>query len=142
MKTRVFTMFTALILMPVSLFATNVTFKIEGLRSNRGFVWVGIYDNEKTYLKEDGQITDCEQQGKIADGKVDVVCSLKPGVYGAAAYHDENGNKKFDTNFIGMPKEGYGFPNNIKARFSPPDYHEVLFTVGENDFALEVVFQY
>lgn len=128
--------------MPFSLFAASVTFKIDGLRSNRGYVWVGVYDNEKAYLKEDGQITDCEQMGEIINGKVDVVCSLTPGVYGAAAYHDENGNRKLDTNFIGMPKEGYGFPNKVKARFSPPDYDEVLFTVGENDIVLEVVFQY
>ena len=142
MKTHAFILLIALVLMPVCVFATSVTFKIDGLRSNKGYVWVGIYDNEKKYLKEDGQITDCEQKGKITNGKVDVVCSLKPGIYGAAAYHDENGNKKFDTNFFGMPKEGYGFPNQVKARFTPPDFEDVLITVGQDDIVLEVVFQY
>ncbi len=142
MKTQVIFWFVLFSLLPVALFGTNVTFKINGLRSDSGLVWVGVYGDEKKYLKEDGQVAECEQVGKISHGEVMVTCPLQPGIYGAAAYHDENSNRKFDTNFVGLPKEGYGFPNNIKAKFSPPDFDKVLFTVGEKDLILEVVFQY
>ncbi len=34
---------------------------------------------------------------------------IPPGTYALAVIHDENMNGKLDTNFLGVPKEGYGF---------------------------------
>jgi uncharacterized protein (DUF2141 family) len=50
---------------------------------------------------------------------------IPPGTYALAVIHDENMNGKLDTNFLGMPKEGYGFSNGQRAclvhlRFLPP----------------------
>ena len=38
--------------------------------------------------------------------------NLAPGSYVASVQHDEDGNGKLKTNFIGMPKEGIGLSNN------------------------------
>jgi uncharacterized protein (DUF2141 family) len=34
-----------------------------------------------------------------------------------------------DTNFIGMPEEGYGFSNNAKVFFGPPNFGAASFTI-------------
>ena len=34
--------------------------------------------------------------------------------YTVVVYHDENGNEEFDKNFLGIPKESYGFSNNVR----------------------------
>lgn len=132
----------ALLLVPVSLFATQVTFKVKGLRNSKGVVWVGVYDSQEGFLQRDKQVTDCSQLGEISDGSVDVVCELEPGRYGAAAFHDENVNKDLDRDFFGIPKEGFGFPNGVTVKFAPPDFDEVLFSVGEDDIELDINFQY
>ena len=42
-------------------------------------------------------------------------------------FHDLNENDIHDINFLGIPKEPYGFSNNAKALFSAPDFEKTLF---------------
>ncbi|MBK7290922.1 MAG: DUF2141 domain-containing protein [Chitinophagaceae bacterium] len=37
-----------------------------------------------------------------------------------AILHDENDDGKMNSNFLGLPKEGYGFSNNVMGNFGPP----------------------
>ena len=64
------------------------------------------------------------------------------GRYSVALYHDENGNKKFDRDFIGIPSEGYGFSNNPGFRFGKPDQGETLFSVEQGPTSLRVSILY
>ena len=45
--------------------------------------------------------------------------------------HDENGNGELDANFVGIPKEPWGFSNNAKGKFGPPKWEDVQFSIGE-----------
>lgn len=40
-----------------------------------------------------------------------------------------NGNKKLDKNFLGIPKEQYGFSNNVMGRMSPPTLDQAKFAI-------------
>jgi uncharacterized protein (DUF2141 family) len=53
---------------------------------------------------------------------------LAPGRYAVRVMHDENGNRKLDTNFVGIPTEGYGFSNNPRA-MRPATFEEARFDV-------------
>ncbi len=55
----------------------------------------------------------------------------RPGDYAVAVYHDKNGNKKFDKNFLGIPKERFGMSNNPRFGTRAPKYEEAVFTVPE-----------
>ena len=48
---------------------------------------------------------------------------LPAGDYAVAAIHDENSNHKLDRNFIGIPKEGFGFANNPRVALSAPPFN-------------------
>lgn len=54
---------------------------------------------------------------------------LPPGTYAVQVMHDENGNGKLDTNFVGMPTEGYGFSNNPRV-MRKPTWDEARFELG------------
>lgn len=54
---------------------------------------------------------------------------LAPGDYAVSLIHDENGNGKLDTNFLGIPTEGVGFSKNPKLSFGPPTYVASRFDV-------------
>lgn len=60
------------------------------------------------------------------------VPDLPPGRYAVAAYIDSNRNGKQDKNFLGVPKEDYGFSNDARGMFGPPDFAEAAFDIGEN----------
>lgn len=59
---------------------------------------------------------------------------LQPGKYAVAAYHDINNNEKLDRNFVGIPKEPYGFSG--KKGFGTPNFSRAQFTFGETDKSL------
>lgn len=56
--------------------------------------------------------------------------NLPPGNYAVAAIHDENSNHKLDRNFIGIPKEGFGFANNPRVTLSAPSFRQAMVHVG------------
>ena len=53
-------------------------------------------------------------------------------MYAFTFFHDLNKNKKLDTNFLGIPKEPYGFSNEKKGRFGPPKFKEVSFKLNKS----------
>jgi uncharacterized protein (DUF2141 family) len=59
--------------------------------------------------------------------------NLPPGFYAAAAYHDENGNKKLDKNLFGAPTEPYGFSNDARRLMSAPSFEEARFEIRDNE---------
>jgi uncharacterized protein (DUF2141 family) len=40
---------------------------------------------------------------------------IPPGTYALAIIHGENSTGKLDTNWLGIPTEGYGFSNDVKG---------------------------
>ena len=57
---------------------------------------------------------------------------LKPGIYGVTLFQDKNDNKELDRNFVGAPKEPFGFSNNPVIRFKAPEFDEIKFEFDGN----------
>ena len=67
---------------------------------------------------------------KAVKGAVNVVFNdLAPGTYAIAVVHDENEDGNLNTNFLGIPKEGYGATNNKLPFASVPRFSESHFDV-------------
>jgi len=68
---------------------------------------------------------------------------IAPGTYAVAVVHDENNNGQVDTNFLGVPTEGYGVSNNRTYALSWPKWDESKFQVREDkDVVLNVTLRY
>jgi uncharacterized protein (DUF2141 family) len=100
--------------------------RVENIKDDRGQIGVAIYSSEKDYMKK-------RFAGKFVPAKkgtVEIVFENMPtGFYAATVMHDSNSNQKLDTNWIGIPKEGYGFSNNAKATLGPPSFDQVKFNL-------------
>jgi uncharacterized protein (DUF2141 family) len=48
-------------------------------------------------------------------------------VYGAAALHDEDGDERMKTNFLGMPLEGYTTSRDAQDHGLYPDWEDAAF---------------
>ena len=57
---------------------------------------------------------------------------IPDGEYAIAFFIDANGNKKLDKNFLGIPKEQYGFSNNAMGTLSAPTFEQAKFQVAGN----------
>jgi uncharacterized protein (DUF2141 family) len=101
---------------------------VDGLRNSIGDIGTTIFaspdgwpeDNNKAFRHGPTPIPPGERQVTA------VWTNLPPGDYGVAAIHDENQNHKLDKNFIGIPKEGFGFANNPHVVLSAPGFKEAL----------------
>lgn len=69
----------------------------------------------------------------LTDNKcIIIIENLKQGKYSFRYFHDENENENLDTNWLGIPKEGFGFSNNAEVFFSPPLFEKTIFEFEEN----------
>jgi len=59
-----------------------------------------------------------------------------------AVVHDENMNGKLDTSWIGRPKEGYGFSNDVKSLLSAPSFSDASFRYGGGTLDLAIHLHY
>ena len=67
---------------------------------------------------------------------------IPPGTYALAVIHDENMNGKLDTNFLGMPKEGYGFSNGAKGLLGAPSFSAASFQYDGETLDLTISLYY
>lgn len=54
---------------------------------------------------------------------------LSPGKFAIKVFHDENDNRQLDVNWMGIPKEPYGFSNDAMGTFGPPSFQQAAFEV-------------
>lgn len=67
---------------------------------------------------------------------------IKPGTYALAIIHDENLNGELDTNFWGVPTEGYGFSSDAKASLSAPSFSAASFSYNGQSLDLTIRLNY
>ena len=124
----VFTELTLLLLFAANSNAADLTVKILGLRNGKGDVHIALYDNPKDFPSSDYMLREVKK--RITNRKTEYrFINLTPGYYALAAYHDENGNDSFDTNFLGLPTEGYAFSNDAQAFLGPPSFLDAQITL-------------
>jgi uncharacterized protein (DUF2141 family) len=104
---------------------------VDGLRNSNGVVGSIIFNSPAGWPEDKGKsfrhgptpIAPGERQATV------VWEHLPPGDYGVAAIHDENRNAKLDRNFIGIPREGFGFANNPHVGMSSPPFRAAVVHV-------------
>lgn len=114
---------------PMSLLAQNtISVHIKNVNSTEGHIKVALYDSDKTFLSFDKVL----KAGSAPAHKGIVtlqIADLPIGEYALAVFHDENGNGKLDTNWLGIPKEKVAFSRAKMKTFGPPKYEECTFQV-------------
>jgi uncharacterized protein (DUF2141 family) len=98
-----------------------VTVRIQGLRDDRGTIFVALYDNPRAFAdkKRHRVGSTLRPQNRSA---VVVFDNVSPGKYAVAFFQDLNGNQKLDTNLFGVPTEGFGFSKDAMGKLGPPTF--------------------
>lgn len=107
--------------------AATVEVRVSGVAGGKGKVNVAVCDRER-FLKQ------CLYSASVpaqAGETVVVLKDIPPGTWAVLAYQDENENSQLDRNFIGIPKENYGFSRNAAGRFGPPGFEDAAIEVKD-----------
>jgi uncharacterized protein (DUF2141 family) len=123
---KISAIFVFLILFSLSLKSQNIlTIDIQMLSNNKGSILFELCDETGNF------VTGLSE--KINNNRCFIIINnLKPGKYSFKYFHDENGNKALDTNWIGIPTEGFGFSNNVWGIFGPPAVEKTIFEINGN----------
>lgn len=116
----------------------NIT--ITNIENGSGTLYVAILDSDKNWLKSDTDalpFRDVAQPVTSTDDLLISVGDLPPGKYAVSVFQDIDGNAELDTNFIGYPKEPFGFSAPM-GKFGPPDFNEAAIAVSGGEFSVEV----
>ena len=117
----------------------TLTVRMSNVRNAKGEVLVAACPQAQ-FLKDT-----CPYNGSApahVGETVVVLHGLPPGKYAVQTFHDENGNKKVDRNFIGMPKEGVGFSNDAPIRMGPPKWADAMFAFNGAEQAIQLKTRY
>jgi uncharacterized protein (DUF2141 family) len=126
---------------PAPTVATLVV-EVEGLKGDQGALHASLYASEDGFPTEPAKALR-QVDVPIRGGKARAVFEgLAPGAYAVAAYHDENGNGKLDTGFLGIPSEGLAASNDAKGFMGPPSFEKatVKLKPGENRITVRVAY--
>ena len=124
-----------LIGLPLSASADTLTVTVNNIKK-AGEIHVAVYDNAQAFEADRGEkggaapgITEGTIE-MVEPGSVTYVYELPPGTYAIGIFHDVNLNNKMDNNFFGVPKEQFGFSNNARALFGPPNFEDAAFVLS------------
>ena len=113
-----------IILSSFTLIPQKTEITITGLKSVKGKVIIQVFKDDKGYQDQKPFKNFIFDKKEMANGALQVQLELEPGIYGFTMVDDENGNGHIDKNFIGIPKEGFGFSNFFMEKMKKPLFNE------------------
>jgi|tagenome__1003787_1003787.scaffolds.fasta_scaffold20744478_2 uncharacterized protein (DUF2141 family) len=105
--------------------------KMAGFRNAKGRADVLLFNSPRGFPDDEPSAFGVDEvQIDPAGLTAQVVFRDVPqGAYAVTVLHDENKNRKLDTNFIGIPREGYGISMNPPRRYRNPRFDEAKFSL-------------
>ena len=122
--------------------AQTLSIKITNIRSKKGKIVVAVFKNNEAFKKEQTFMDKSYSKCNVRNGALTIKLKLEPGIYGISILDDKNNDGEMEYNFIGLPKEGYGFSNFFHRGMNRPVFEDFDFTVGKKDLTVYVKMKY
>jgi len=117
--------------------------KILGIRNSTGTVACALFESPEGFPAEFLKNAANMMIIKIRDMQARCYfLNIPPGTYALAVIHDENMDGKLNTNWLGAPKEGYGFSNDAKSLLSAPSFDAASFPYDGQNLDLTIRLNY
>lgn len=113
--------------------SANLQVSFSELRSQKGNILYLVFKSGQGFP---GDASKAVKSGSLPANSPDLVIDLPEGEYAVSVIHDENKNNKLDT-FLGIPTEGFGFSNNPRIFFGPPDFDDCRIKL-QDDLQIEI----
>lgn len=115
--------------------AASLNLEVLGVSNNQGQIVVSVYATEAQFLKMPLFSKTVPAQSPTTSLQLP---DLPSGTLALSVFHDQNNNKKLDTNFIGIPKEPNGVSNNAHGKYGPPKFNDAKFNLNEAQLSISI----
>ena len=105
----------------------TLTVKVENVSAKGGIVSLALFTAAD--YDDDDHPTLSRDVEAVAPETTIVIEGVAPGAYAIKMMQDIDRNGKFDTSWLGLPEEPYGFSNNAHPGLSEPSFDETRFRI-------------
>lgn len=132
-----------LFFLSLPLSAANISAQIAGFNTNTGTVRLTLFEEkQKNNFPNKSEKASYTSNTTIINGAAIISFKNVPaGNYAIFVYHDSNNNQKLDHNWIGLPKEKFGYYKHYKVKLRPPSFKDVSFKISDSDMNINIVLQ-
>ncbi len=112
--------------------------KVTNLDKVKGILYIGWYNQSEAFRVNEKAIY---REKIVVNNQTEwnvVFKNIPKGKYAIAVFLDENDNYKLDKNIFGVPKEKYGFSNNILPSLRAATFEESAFELTQQDIIINI----
>lgn len=121
----------------------GIHINILDIRNSKGTVACALFESSAGFPKEYLRHATGMMAKEIRDTKARChFVGIQPGTYALVVIHDENRDGKLNTNWLGVPTEGYGFSSDAKATLSAPSFSAASFRYNGGILELTITLHY
>lgn len=106
--------------------------RFDNLSKRKGVLYIGWYKSAEDFRQPDKAVIRRQVAVEGKESEWVHFADIKPGTYAVAVFFDRDGDGKLGMNFLGIPKERYGFSNNVYPAMRAANFKEASFEVKEN----------
>ena len=112
--------------------------QMEGFENTDGEAGVAVWNAAQGFPEEIEHAVATTYVTIQDDTAVARFDQLPPGRYAVTVYHDKNDNRRFDKNWLGMPKEDWGVSNDVRPRLRAPRFDEAVRDLAAGEQLVEI----
>ena len=111
---------------------TTLVIHFQNIQGEQGNILISLYDSPEQFPYQPKWKYMISKSNLMKQGNRFYIKEVKSGKYAIAIFDDENCDTVMQKNFLGMPKEGYGFSNNPKPSIrGARSFEDCTFAVSE-----------
>jgi uncharacterized protein (DUF2141 family) len=121
----------------------TLTIAVNNIRHQKGDICFRVYAGEKGFPMSDKSEVQSGCTKITGTSAIKKFPGLKHGTYAVAIVDDQNGDRKLNTDFFGIPKEGFGLSKNptVSVQTGTPKFRDASFVVNKNT-SINIVMKY
>ncbi len=125
-----------LAIIPCVAYSNTLLVTVSGVKAGKGNLRVAVFDEAHRDEFPEGEYLRGVEVPATGEEMTVEIYNIESSEYAISVFQDLNENEKLDKNFLGIPKEPYGFSGKWKSGGS--SYDKALFNTDEVEFAITV----
>ena len=132
--------FMAVLVTALPVRAGDLIVEVTEIRNDRGVIRLALHNNPEEF--PEGERFRGFDEPANPGSIVVPIKDVPAGRYAAALLHDENQDGGMNTNFIGLPLEGFGFSRDAPVLLSAPAFEAAAFDVPHEGTRITIRVRY
>ncbi|MDA3877539.1 MAG: DUF2141 domain-containing protein [Halothiobacillus sp.] len=121
----------------------GIHIKIKDIKNSEGTIACALFESVEGFPTEFMLYATNIMIIKIRDSQARCdFLDIPPGTYALASIHDKNMDGELNYDWVGRPKEGYGFSNDAEGRGGPPSFEAASFEYDGRTLNLTISLNY